>query len=1097
MTNYGSYDSTSTSAEVQAIRGGFAGKIGVLLVLLALCPAVLAQGTGGTLSGTVTDSAQHAVPGAEVTILNNATGQARKLVSNERGYYSAANLPPGSYEVTVSAPGFKITLHKNLLIEVGQELMVDTQLQVGDVKETVQVTAEPSAVNSSSSTLSNVVTGQVVRDLPINGRDWTLLAALEPGVHTIEAQLSIAGGGNTRANRGYGTQLTIGGNRPQQNNYRLDGISINDYSGGGPGNVIGSALGVDAIQEFSVVTGNASADVGRTSGGVVNAVTRSGQNQLHGSLYEFLRNSALDARNFFDGATVPPFKRNQFGGSISGPVYLPRFGEGAPAIGYKGKNKTFFFVDYEGLRQNLGTTTPLTVPSQNARAGRLTSGTVNIHPSILPFLNIFPLPNGAETGDFGTFTFASQTKTTENLLTARVDHKFSAADSLFGTYFTDNSQSQGPDGSNFVNIGQTANRKTVSVEETHIFRPNLINIARIGYSRVVVNAPVALSAINPLAADKTLGFLSGNNVGSIQISGITRFDGGVGGVGETDYFYNSYQLYDDLLYVQGDHSWKFGMSVERIQSNEFATSDPLGKYTFGSLKNFLINQPATFNATIPGSAQRLYLRQTVFGVYAQDDYRIRPNLTLNLGLRYEIASVPTEKNNHLGTLVNLTDSAATIGSLNFSNPTLRNFSPRVGFAWDPFKNGKTSLRGGFGIYDTLPLTYQFTLLVVNTKPFTQAGSISTLPVGSFPTGGFPRLTANTSTFAYVQPNPKRSYVEQWSLSIERQLFADIVTHVGYSGEHGVHQPFRTNDANGVVPTVTAQGLVYPQRSATGAAIGTPLNPSVGQINAIAWLASNTYHGLNVGVTRRQKGLRLGISYTWGKSIDNSSASMTGGTFLTGVISPLILFSQYMRGLSDFDVRHNFVFNYLWEIPGPKSAKGAFKWTTSGWQLGGIYRAASGLPFTPAIGGDALGVRNVNPFNMPDRVNSPECKNPVNPGNPDHYIKTQCFVAPNPGSAAVPPTQPPRLGNAGRNSVIGPGIRNFDLSVIKNTKIGERFNLQFRSEFFNVFNHPNFQVPDRTVAQLFNQSLAPIPTAGRLIATSTTSRQIQFALKLTF
>ncbi len=1096
MKNYGNSNATS-SARVQSIRDGFAGMIGVLLVLLTLCSSAFAQGTGGTLSGTVTDSGQGAVPGADVTILNNATGQARKLVSNERGFFSAANLSPGSYDVTVSAAGFKIALYKNRLIEVGQELVVDTQLQVGDVKETVQVSAEPSAVNSTSSSLGNVVTGQVVRDLPINGRDWTLLAALEPGVHPIEAQLSIAGGGNTRANRGYGTQLTIGGNRPQQNNYRLDGISINDYSGGGPGNVIGSALGVDAIQEFSVITGNALADVGRTSGGVINAVTRSGQNQLHGSMYEFLRNSALDARNFFDAAKVPPFKRNQFGGSIGGPVYLPRFGEGGPVIGYKGTNKTFFFADYEGLRQNLGTTTLLTVPSRNARAGRLTSGVVTVHPSIVPFLNIFPIPNGAETGDFGSYSFSSQTKTTENFLTTRVDHKFSGADSLFGTYLTDKAESQGPDGFNFVILGQVANRKTVSVEETHIFKPNLINIIRVGFSRVVAKAPVSLGPNNPLAVDKTLGFLAGNPVGAFQISGITRFDGGVGGVAETNYFYNSYQAYDDLLYVKGDHSFKFGLAAERIQSNEFASTDPLGKYTFGSIKNFLINQPATFDATIPGSASRLYLRQSVFGAYGQDDYRIRPNLTLNLGLRYEIATIPTEKNNHLATLLNLTDTKPTVGSLNFRNPTLRNFSPRVGFAWDPFKDGKTALRGGFGIYDTLPLTYQFTLLVVNVNPFTLSGLVTTLPIGSFPTGGFPRLTANTASYAYVQPNPKRSYVEQWSFSIERQLFAGIVTHIGYSAEHGVHQPFRTNDANGVVPTVTAQGLIYPQRSATGAAIGTPLNPSVGQINAIAWQASNTYNGLNVGVTRKQKGLRLGVAYTWSKSIDNSSASITGGTFLTGVISPLLLFPQYMRGQSDFDVRHNLVFNYLWEIPGPKTDKGAFKWATSGWQLGGIYRAASGLPFTPAIGGDALGVRNVNPFNMPDRVNSPECKNPVNPGNPDHYIKTQCFVAPNPGSATIPPTQPPRLGNSGRNSVIGPGISNFDLSLIKNNKIGERFNIQFRSEFFNVLNHPNFQVPDRTVSQLFNQSLAPIPTAGRLIATSTTSRQIQFALKLTF
>ena len=1068
----------------QTIRNyGFSIVTALLIMVLGAAPCALGQVIGGTISGRVTDPARAPIVGAQVIIGSQAKGELQTVTTNESGYYRVPNLVPGNYDLTVSASGFATEVQKNLTVEVGQEKAVNVALRVGDVNQQVEVTADIAAVNSTSATVSNVVNGQTVRDLPINGRDWTLLAALEPGVHTIEAQSTTAGGGGARANRGYGTEMTIAGNRPQQNNYRLDGVSVNDYSGGGPGNVLGSALGVDAVQEFSVITGNVTADYGRTSGGVINAITRSGQNQVHGSAYEFLRNSALDARNFFDGPQIPPFKRNQFGGSIGGPIYLP---------GYNGKSKSFFFFDYEGLRQDLGTTTLINVPSRAARNGQVSGGNITVDALVRPFLAMFPLPNGSENGDIGFYSFSSQSITKENLYTFRLDHKFSDFDSLFGTFLADLSKNQNPDAYNFVLVGQVSARKLISIEETHIFRPNLINVSRVGYSRSVADAPFALGGIHPLATDPSLGFIPGDVVGTIQITGITVFNGGVGSLPESRYHYGSYQAYDDLLYSRRNHSFKFGTAVEHIQSNELNTGD-IGRYVFGSVRSFLLNQPTSFNASIPGGVPTFYVRQTVFGAYVQEDYRVHPNLTLNLGLRYEMATVPTEKHNHLTNLPDLTSNQVQIGSPYFRNPTLRNLSPRLGFAWDPFKDGKSSLRAAFGIYDTLPLTYQFELLVVNANPFSPSGNVTspTLPTGSFPTGGFPRLTSNTLRYSYIQPNPKRSYVQQWNFNLQRRLPYNTVLLLGYIGEHGVHQPFRTNDANIVPPSRAADGsLFWP----TPRGSGITLNPNAGSINAIAWIASNTYHGMNIGLTRQTQRLRAGLSYTWSKSLDNSSASITGGTFTTGILSPFLFFPQFFRGLSDFDVRHNLTFNYLLEMPQPRFAKGAvLKRATNGWQLGGIFRASTGLPFTVTTGGDPLGLKNFNPFNFPDRVNTPDCTNPVNPGEPTHYIRTECFIAPVPGT---------RLGNGGRNRYEGPGIRNFDVSLIKNNRFGERFSLQFRAEFFNVLNHANFAVPDRTSAQLFsfnasNNSFARVQTAGSLNSTSTTSRQIQFALKLAF
>lgn len=1053
-----------------------------LLVCLAASSATLAQVAGGNVTGTVLDPSGGVVPNASVTVLNPATGVSRSLTTNDAGVYSAPNLVPGNYQITITATGFA-TLVEKLQVQVGAELALNHQLKVGDVKEQVVIEAGAPAIESGTSTLSATVEGKTIRELPLNGRDWTQLATLEPGVHTIDTQTLNTLGNAGRVNRGWGTNITVAGARPQQNNYRLDGISINDYSGGGPGNTLGANLGVESIQEFSVVSANPSGEYGKTSGGVFNAVTRSGTNGIHGSAFEFLRNSALDARNFFDGPTVPPFKRNQFGFAVSGPIR---------------KDRTFFFFNYEAWRERLATTVLNTVPSDAARAGRLASGTITVNPKVIPFLAIFPTANVSQTGDTGIASVVQNTVTNENFFTFRIDNKFSEADSMHGTFLSDTGVSTAPDPLLTLLQANFSKRKLITLEESHIFGPSLVNTARVGYSRVVANAPKTVSVLNNILNDPTLGFLPGQPVGALAITGFQRFQG-VNGQ-SSDFFLDSYQAYDDVFYTRGDHALKFGASVERAQLNESTTSSPNGGWNFGSLRNFLLNaQPTSFITTIPGTnANPTYLRQTIFGFYGQDDWRFRKNLTLNLGLRYEPVTVPTEKYNRLSNLVNLTDTAPRIGSPYFNNPTLKNFSPRVGFAWDPFKTGKTAVRGGLGLYDTLPLLYQVELSALLAAPFFQLSTVNGTVVGSgrFPNNVVSLLTPDTARVAYVEPNPKRSYVIQWNLNVQRELKKNTVIQVGYVGSHGVHQPYKTQEADIVLPTsVAGVGLFWPTPRATNA---QRLNSAVGQINGTAWEGILLYNALNVHLTQRFRKGQIGVSYTWAKSIDNNSASVAGGQFTNSINGLPLQFTNAWRGLSDFDVRHSLVVNYLYEIPGVKSDNALVHGLTNGWQWGGIIRAQSGTPFSVTIGGDPLGMLGNNAFDFPDRVNSPDCANPVNPGSVTNYIKTQCFVVPNPIN---------RMGNAGRNTLIGPSQAVFDMSFFKNNyvrRISETFNIQLRAEIFNIFNHPNFRPPQAAQAQLFSSSTSattgvttftPNGQAGLLTLTSTTSRQIQFAVKV--
>jgi hypothetical protein len=499
---------------------------------------------------------------------------------------------------------------------------------------------------------------------------------------------------------------------------------------------------------------------------------------------------------------------------------------------------------------------------------------------------------------------------------------------------------------------------------------------------------------------------------------------------------------------------------------------------------------------------------TLFGLYIQDDWRWRPNLTLNLGLRYEMSTVPTEVHGKLTNLINISDAQPHLGDPYFLNPTLRNFEPRVGFAWDPFRNGKTAVRGSFGMFDVLPLPYEFLTTVDTGAPFAVNGTATGLPTGSFFAGAFPLLGPASLEQNYIEHAPHRNYVMQWNLNVQRELTPNLTAMIGYVGSRGVHQPVRADDVNLVIPKLTSAGYLWP--SPVGS--GTKINPSNGSVRGVMWAGNSVFHAFEMGIVKRMSnGFQVQGSYTWGKSIDTSSATLVGDAFGNSISSLHWFDLRLTRGLSDFSISRTLVINGTWQVPTLKSLSGPLRWVVNGWELGAIYKANDGVPFTATFGtdGDPLGLNSVDPWDFPNRLTGPGCHSLVNPGNPNNYIKTQCFAVPTAPSAAFytancDPTfgTSPQCfnlrGNSGRNVLIGPGLSNLDFSVFKNNyikRISESFNMQFRAEFFNVLNRANFNVP--TTPEVFDSTGASVANAGLLTSTSTTAREIQFAIKIIF
>lgn len=1072
---------------------GFAAMGLATICLFARVAPLCAQTVSGTILGVIQDQQGAIVANADVSARNLETGAVRNTTADDSGNYRISSVPAGSYEISASKAGFKTEVRNGVVVTVGADVSVTFSLSVGAVSDKVEVTGEAAQVDTASSTLSGFVDSATIRELPLNGRDWIQLALLQPGVSLNEGQNQTDA---SRTARGIGLAISISGGRSTDNAFLVDGVIVNDATNAGPGSSLRVNLGVDAIREFSVLTNNYSAEYGRGSGGVINAITKSGTNEIHGSAYEFVRNSAFDARNFFDGQNIPPFRRDQYGGAMGGAIK---------------KDKTFYFVNYEKLGELQSLSSSFTTPSANAHNGILCANTactqttqIAINPKVLPYLALYPLPNSTVSGNAGNFAYGAPRHGEENYVVGKIDHYLSSSTILTASYTFDKADLTDTDNYDLMVGAYPSTRQIGVLNLQHIFSPSLINVTRAAISRTYEAQNLSATALNPALADPSLGFLPGLAAGEIKISGVTGIYGGVGSGlapnGPGIFALTTPQFNDDLSWTKGRQNIRMGFSFQRLDDNIYnPASGTNGIWTFASIQTFLQGIPTQFQGQLPTTSAYRSMRMSVIAGYLQDNIRLGSNLTINLGLRYEMGTSVSEAHGRIANLRNLTDPTVTVGGPYYNNPSLKNFAPRVGFSWDPFKDGKTAIRGGAGIFDIVPLPYLFDSRITQSAPYFISGTVVNPPPSSFPNNILSLLSAPTAAAAtHVEFNPPPSYKVQWNFNIQRQLTNNIALTVGYVGSSGVHLAHVITDADQVPPSLvtfnTAEDAFNFPIPAKGTAIQR-INPNFGSIGSTDWTGHSSYHALQANLVQRlKKGLTYQIAYTWSKSIDNGSSTFNDGNETSnGSPSPWAFDPRINRGPSDFNVPQAFVANFLYDVPVPGAInRRAFTHILlGGWQVGGIYTRQSGAPFTLKIatdvaftGNSAVGANNGG--QRPMYVNAPGCTPDAVTGNISNYIMTQCFAYPLPGE----------LGNLGRNTTTMPVFRDLDFSVFKNDNLwGEKLKMQFRVEMFNILNNTNLEAQTIT---LYDGTGAVIPSALQPHApTANTSRQIQFGLRLSF
>ncbi len=1051
--------------------------ITVGFIAAVVCTPLFGQAVGtASISGRITDASNAAVPAATVVVKNTETSATQATVSDDQGRYTVPDLAIGSYEIQASKAGFSTTVRSGITLSVGAAPVIDFQLKIGQATETVNVSAEASQVETTSAAVSSLVNQTQMRELPLNGRNFEQLILLAPGVSTYPA-------GGSSALTSVANAYSIAGNRPEGYMNTLDGEDmLNYWQRNAGGNVTGTSLGIDSISEFQTLTGTYGAQYGGNGGAVI-GVTRSGTNEFHGSLYEFFRNSDLDSRGFFDKNSPPPFRRNQFGATLGGPIK---------------KNKIFFFLNYEGIRQVLDTTYVNYVPTQSLRqgiysaAGSTCTATspCSINAASAAMLALYPLPNQSFNANVGIYNFVGPQITPEDFGVARIDYNISDKDSLFGRYQADFGTRTTTAGLGLWPTDDLTHNQFLTIGEHHIFSPTLVNEFDASFSRPVTSEAqpaehAALQLFTPAREDAYI---------SLPL-GLTPL--GASFINPFQYVENKFTERDDLKWIRGSHTISIGGTFRREQLNVYAYTYWNGFYIFSSMPSFYAGNPFSFTgAPNGGTDTQRAARDIRITPYIQDDWKISNRLTLNVGLRYDWESNPIETHNNFFNAVGppFGTSFVNVPHAFQNNPSNKNFDPRVGLAWDVFGDHKTAVRAGFGIFHDTFQTYTFMSAYLTNPPYLTENQVFPSTDPSWPTpfvgGGTPLLSNTNGTYYGIHTTP---YSLEYTLSVQRQLPDNTLLTVGYQGTRGVHL-LAFHDFNAPVPTVTNGVYDFVHASSTGALVANPSpDPSFGTLDMLDTTSYSAYNALQVGLTHRQSSSFVyQFSYTYSHCIDSSFAyaGLGANNVTSSIVNPYDWAAD--KGNCSFDLRHNISANVVYTLP----FKGS-RWV-EGWQITGVEAWHTGVPFSLGEGTQPWLNNNFDTPRPNFSPDAPGCNNDVYANQNVHqWYNPKCFTASTYGT----------LGNLGRNNLVGPGYVETDLGVMKQTRITERVSLQFRAELFNLFNHPNFNVPTTAVFSAGSANTGyqgvPVSTAGSITSLvgsgglSNVARQTQFSLKLLF